>query len=282
MRLFILLIMWSKQFFSQFGLRIVPRAFSKSFSRTSVVGAAMDSAVNLFVPPLCGICQSELSTPGLCVACYLDMQAIADPFCNRCGLPLPYALPDDLCGNCLTNPPPLRHIRAAYRYNQASRSLLLPFKHGGQIHQAATLSRLMMGAFTSLVTDAHLVVPIPLHWSRLLKRRYNQSAEISRRLCHLLPPNHSEGNNENLVFAPHYLRRTRRTALLRGKSLHQRRALLKGAFHLPDKLKAQIQGRPILLVDDVMTTGATLFEAARTLSKAGAGPIDALVFARVI
>ena len=240
--------------------------------------AAITTGLNLFLPPLCGICGEKLYSPGLCVACFQHMRAITDPICIKCGRPLHLSLPDALCGKCLTSPMPLRYLRSAYQYSQASRSLILPFKHADQMQIAATLCPLMMPAFTNLITDKHIVISIPLHWKRLMHRRYNQSAEIARRLCKAS----ARHFDTKALYAPHFLRRHKQTDMLRGKSKNERKAILGKAFHIQDKYKPKIKGRPILLIDDVITTGSTLEEAARTLIEAGSGPVDGLVFARVL
>ena len=247
-------------------------------SHKAMIPRALFHGLNLLLPPLCGICGETLAEPGLCVDCFHNMRAITDPCCNRCGRPLTLSLPDQLCGNCLIKPMRLRYLRSAYIYNDASRDLLLPFKHAGQMHMAATLTALLLPTFLPLITDTHIVIAIPLHWRRLLHRRYNQSAEIARRLC-----DHAHHRfDKQMHYAPHYLRRTKPTEMLRGKSRDQRKSIVKSAFHVPDKFTSMIKGRPILLIDDVITTGATLEEAARTLKGAGAGSVDALTFARVL
>lgn len=250
----------------------------QTISNIAAIRAAMTGGLNLFLPPLCGICGQILHDPGLCISCFQMMRAITDPFCRQCGRPLILTRPDELCGRCLIKPTPFRYLRSAYRYNTASRALLLPFKHGGQMQMAATITPLMLPAFINLITEAHIVISVPLHWRRLMHRRYNQSAEIARRLC----TQAKRQFDTKALFAPHYMKRKKPTEMLRGQSRDSRKSILRGAFHIPDKYKAALDGRPILLIDDVITTGATLDEAARTLKRAGAGPIDALTFARVL
>lgn len=243
-----------------------------------VMTRAIDASLSFLLPPLCGSCDIVIDAPGLCVSCFQKMRAISEPKCKLCGRPLALILPDSLCGACLIDKPPLRRIRSAYHYNDASRALLLPFKHAGQIQMASTLTSLMRQDFSEIYEDGHIIIPIPLHWRRLIHRRYNQSAEIARRLCQL----RTHDGRALPQYAPHFLKRQKATTMLRGKSALQRRLEVKAAFRIPKQANLKIRNKPILLIDDVMTTGATLYEAARTLKRGGAGPIDALCFARVL
>ena len=168
----------------------------------SLIDGAFTQSLNMLLPPLCGICDIIIDVPGLCVSCFQKLRPISEPWCNICGRPLTVSLPHDLCGACLTAPPPLRAIRSAYQYNDASRALLLPFKHAGQIQIAATIAPLMRQAFSTLASDGHIVIPIPLHWRRLVHRRYNQSAEIARRLCGFS----ARGKAMAPHFAPQFLK----------------------------------------------------------------------------
>ena len=132
---------------------------------------------------------------------------------------------------------------------------------------------LLLAPFTTLAEPDHLIVPIPLHAKRYLHRRFNQSAELARLLCQ---------QNETGIFAPEALTRPKAGPTQAGLSRSQRQRNLAGAFAVPQDQRHRIANRPVLLVDDVMTTGATLYEAARTLQKAGSGPVRGLVLARVL
>ena len=246
--------------------------------------------LDMALPPLCPACREAVGSAGLCTACFDKLRLISAPYCQSCGRPLPYLLPDGHCGRCFIDPPPLRHIRAATQYNAASRNLILPFKHAGRIQMAAPLSQIMMPELHQLVQPDHIIIPIPLHWRRLLMRRFNQSGEMAERLYRhlqryhqLSPPDmQTDLSDFKVSYAPHMLRRKRHTKSLRGQSARMRETILRHAFQVPEKYQKDISGRPVLLIDDVMTTGATLYSAARCLQKAGSGPVDALVFARVL
>lgn len=177
-------------------------------------------------------------------------------------------------------------IRAALHYNDNSRQLILRFKHtdGLQLTPflAAMVGRdfdMMTKAMANTIADSGmadsgvpLVVPVPLHRQRYFLRRYNQSAELARHLCHATGSGH---------FAPEILIRRRPTASQGGLSRRQRHRNLAGAFAVDGQSRARLKGRQVILIDDVMTTGATLFAAAKCLTAAGSGPVSALVLARV-
>ena len=226
---------------------------------------------DMLLPLLCPECRTPLAGAGLCGRCWSGLQAIAEPLCQCCGRALAHHLPDNLCLACHLNPPPLGRIRAGYLYNDASRQLILAFKHGDRLDLGPVIAQLLAQAFARLAEPEMLVLPIPLHRSRYFKRRYNQSAELARLLC-------ASPAGRALRPAPGLLRRVRATRQMGGLGQAARQRNVKNAFALSRPL---IAGQPILLIDDVMTTGATLHEAARCLKKARAGQVDALVFARV-
>ena len=227
---------------------------------------------DLIVPHQCVLCRRFAETTGLCTACWEDLAPIAAPICERCGLPLGHTLADPLCAACWATPPRLAAIRGCFRYTGSARDLILAFKHGDGLQLTPFLTRLMARLFIELVQDDTLVVPIPLHRRRYYRRRYNQAAELARHLCAV------DGLG---MFAPHVLIRRRATRSQGGLSRHQRMRNVNGAFAVPPSAQATLQDRPVLLIDDVMTTGATLSEAARRLEAAGSGDVSALVLARV-
>ena len=228
---------------------------------------------SLLLPHRCAACHRFADSRGLCAECWAALAPISTPFCQRCGLPLGHTLADPICAACWMKPPPLERIRAVLAYDDASRGLVLKLKHGDGLQLVPMLAQVMKTRFHEMTENAPLIIPIPLHRWRYLKRRYNQSAELARYLCQ---------DTRRGEFAADLLVRQRPTRSQGGLSRQQRRRNVAGAFNLREKAQTVIVGRPILLLDDVMTTGATLFEAADVLRRAGSGPVSGLVLARVI
>jgi len=195
---------------------------------------------------------------------------IEHPCCDGCGAPFEIDL-KARCAACQAKPFAFQRARAACLYDEASRDLILKFKHGDATEYAGLFSRWVARAASDLLVDADAVAPVPLHPFRLLSRRYNQAAEIARPLA----------RTAGLEFLPDALERTRMTQTQGGKSGSGRRRNVAGAFTVPEARRKRIKGRRILLVDDVMTTGSTLQACAKTLLAAGARAVDCAVVARV-
>lgn len=238
---------------------------------------------SLVLPHQCVLCRSFAESTGLCASCWDGLSPIGAPVCRQCGLPLGLTLADPLCAACFQAPPPLAMIRAALHYNDSSRKLILSFKHGGALQLTPFLAALMardFAAMAEIMKPAHeksahggpLVVPVPLHRRRFFRRRYNQSAELARSLCRITGTG---------IFAPDILVRRRATRSQGGLSRRQRHRNLAGAFAVAADGGRRLDGRAVILVDDVMTTGATLFAAAKCLATAGSGPVGAIILARV-
>ena len=200
---------------------------------------------------------------------------LEDPVCDGCGAPFTVDSGDfaeGRCAPCLSHPMAFGRARAACLYDDGSRPLILRFKHADDQPLAPLFARWLSRAARPLLEQADAVVPVPLHPSRLLARRFNQAAEIARPLARA----------ERLDYLPDALVRRARTASQGGLGFRRRHQNVKGVFSVPDARRARLRGRHILLVDDVLTTGATLNACARALLKAGAARVDALTFARVV
>ena len=175
------------------------------------------------------------------------------------------------CGVCHASDSPLSRTRAAMVYDDASRDLVLRLKHADALAGVPTMARWMQRAGAELLAEADLLIPVPLHWSRLFMRRYNQSAELARAISRL-------SGKPSLPLA---LARHRRTPSQGGLDRQQRHSNTEGAFSVPSRYSQKLTGKSIILIDEVMTTGATLEACARVLAEAGARQIDALTLARV-
>jgi ComF family protein len=240
-----------------------------------LLAALSRAALDLVLPPLCACCDATVVAPGqLCAPCFLKLAFISEPVCQRCGIPfgsIDTAGPARLCIACADTPPPWRHARAALVYDDAAKSLILPLKHTDRGETAAVLALHMQRAGARLLACADLLVPVPLHRRRLLQRRYNQAAFLA----------HALGARAQIPVLADALRRRHATTPLGPLSAAERHAALQGAIDMRPNRRPLIERRTILLVDDVLTTGATAGACARTLLDAGAANVDVLVASRV-
>ena len=207
----------------------------------------------------------------LCAACFGRLSFVTAPCCARCGVPLAHDGQGPECPACLARPPAFASARAALRYDSGAQALILPFKHADATGHAGPLARQMARAGAVLLDRADLLAPVPLHWRRLLARRYNQAALLSARLARITGRPH----------VPDLLRRIRPTPPLGERSAADRAAVLEGVFALGRGAARRIAGRHVLLVDDVMTSGATADACARVLLAGGAAAVSVLAAARV-
>lgn len=229
---------------------------------------------DLLWPPQCLVCRSPVAEQGeLCPACWAGLDFIIPPYCPVCGLPFAHPVPEGLaCADCLAEPPPFARARSPFAYGGTARALVLAFKHGDRTDMAMAMARRMAPAAAALLQEAELILPVPLHRRRLWRRRYNQSALLAAAL----------GRLAGRRVAMQLLLRRRATASQGGRSRSGRQRNVAGAFAVPPAAAARLEGRRVLLVDDVFTTGATVAEAARALRRAGAAAVDVAAFARVV
>lgn len=243
-----------------------------SFPRMLV--RAVTILVDALLPPRCLACGGAVDRQGgLCVTCWSALTFIAPPFCACCGTPFDFAVPGEtLCGSCMAEPPPFARARAVLAYDDGSRPLVLGFKHGDRIHAADAYGAWMARAGKELLAGADLVAPVPLHRWRLFRRRYNQAALLAR----------SVGRRAGVAVVPDLLVRRRATPTQGGLDRKGRKRNVKGAFRLRPGRGERVRGKRVVLVDDVLTTGATLAECTRVLLHAGAARVDVLTLARVV
>ncbi len=236
--------------------------------------AAAAGAVGLVLPPSCLCCSAPVGTAGaLCADCWIGVSFIGRPCCARCGLPFAIeAAQGALCGTCIRVPPVYDRARAAFLYEGTGRELILAFKMADRSWLAPRLAEWLHRAAAPLLTDADLVVPVPLHRWRLLARRFNQAAVLAGLVA----------RRAGVPTAPDLLRRTRRTPPQTRLSGPERRRNVRGAFQVRRARMPLVAGRRILLVDDVLTTGATVSACARALRKAGAARVDVATLARAV
>ena len=236
--------------------------------------ALLRQALDLALPPLCPSCRTPLAEgAGLCAGCWAKLALIEPPFCARLGIPFTYDPgPGLLSMEAIASPPAYDRARAAVRYDDIARALVLSFKYGDRLDLAPMMGRWMARAGHELTREADALVPVPLHWRRLWSRRFNQSAALAGAIA----------RECGLPVEPDALKRVRATPQQVGLSKTQRADNVQGAFRVPPEFKAQVAGRRLILVDDVLTSGATVDTCARALLRAGAAHVDVLVFARVV
>jgi ComF family protein len=237
-------------------------------------GRVATKALNLLLPPRCLRCGAMVDTLGsLCAGCWEEIAFLGPPFCAVCGFPFEFEVEEGaLCASCTRRRPAYRCARAVFRYDDVSRDLILAFKHADRSDGAPAFARWLVRAGQGILADADLLVPVPLHWTRLFQRRYNQAALLA----------HSLGRATGLPVEAMLLVRRRATPSQGGLSAGARRRNVRGAFAVRGRLASRAQRLNIVLIDDVLTTGATVGECARTLLAAGAGAVDVLTLARVV
>lgn len=236
--------------------------------------AAFQTALRLIYPPRCLTCEAHVEEDfGLCGSCWRDTPFITGLACDLCGVPLPGEAEDApvICDDCLQVARPWSKGRAALVYRDLGRRLVLSLKHGDRLDIARTAAQWMAKAAEGMMTRDMPIVPIPLHWTRMLKRRFNQSAVLAQALA----------RETGLEYCPDFLLRHTRTPSLNGFGFDARFRAIDGSM-IPNPRQVHLgQDRPILLIDDVMTAGATLSTATQAAFAAGARDVCVLVLARV-
>ena len=233
------------------------------------------SVLDFLLPPHCPSCETQVPVQGtFCAQCFGQLSFITEPLCQACGLPFASAAQAGrarLCPTCMAHPPAWGQARAALLYDDAARGLVLAMKHADRQENAAVLAPHMARAGRDLLARADVLVPVPLHRWRLFRRGFNQAALLAQALRRLGgPPAVLDG-----------LQRTRRTQALGTLSAAARAAEMAGAVAVRPSRRAALAGRRVLLVDDVMTSGATATACTRALLDAGAAHVDVLVATRV-
>ncbi|HSE78108.1 MAG TPA: ComF family protein [Alphaproteobacteria bacterium] len=235
-------------------------------------------ALDIVLPPQCLSCGALVeSANALCASCWSRITWIAAPYCACCGLPFdfdPAASRADaiLCTGCLAEPPEFRRARAAFRYDDGGKRLILGLKFGDRTDSAPAFGRWLARAGAESLADADMVAPVPMHWTRLAWRKYNQSSLLALAVARAA----------GLRCAPDLLIRRRRTPPQGDLGRNERWRNVRGAFAVNRRHASAVAGTRVVLVDDVLTTGATARHCARALLGAGAASVDLLTLARVV
>jgi ComF family protein len=232
------------------------------------------TTLNVIMPPLCLSCGGQVAEArNLCGSCWSQLSFIEEPRCPLWGEPFAFdAGSGTLSGRALATPADWTSLTAAVNFNDQAQRIVHALKYHDRLETATLMARLMFRALRAQLAGDPLLVPVPLHWLRLWRRRYNQAALLAQSLAML----------GRAPYAAHVLVRHRRTPSQVGLDRQKRVTNLKGAFAVSQAARAQIAGRRILLVDDVLTTGATAAEASRCLLESGASAVDVVVFALVL
>lgn len=241
-----------------------------------VLARALRSIADVIVPPACLACHTRLDTPdALCAACWRQVQFIRPPLCDRLGLPLPFGSADGpmLSAAAAADPPVWHRARAAAAYDSSGpvARLVHALKYADRHDARRLFARWLADAGRDLLPSAELIVPVPLTRRRLLRRRFNQSAMLARELSALT----------GVPWHPSCLAKVRETPPQASLSGAARRDNLRGAFAVPASARHLIEARSVIVLDDVITTGATAEAATKALLAAGAAHVDVLALALV-
>ncbi|NNM71244.1 ComF family protein [Enterovirga aerilata] len=230
--------------------------------------------LGLVFPPSCIGCGAATGEPHtLCGRCWSSIRFIERPFCERLGTPFAVDLGMALVSPAaIADPPVFARARAVARYDDTARRLVHRLKYSDRLDLVPALGAMMARSGAELAAEADVIVPVPLHRTRLWWRRFNQSMELAR----VVAARHGKPCDPSLLL------RIKRTTPQVGLSRNQRAENLQGAFRVPESARPQLKGKRVLLVDDVLTTGATANAASRALLRGGASAVDVLAFARVV
>ncbi|MEY9365056.1 ComF family protein [Bradyrhizobium yuanmingense] len=238
-----------------------------------VLARAAQLALDIALPTQCVSCQEPVHGEGVCASCWARLSFIERPYCPRLGIPFVYDPgPEMLSMEAIASPPAYQRARAAVRYDDVARTLVHALKYQDRTDLAPAMGRWMARAGRELLTGADMLVPVPLHWRRAWRRRYNHSGALARVI----------ERQSGIKVRGDVLRRVRATEQQIGLSRAQRATNVQGAFQVSPDRQAEVQGRRVILIDDVLTSGATLDTCARALLRAKAAQVDVLVFARVV
>jgi ComF family protein len=228
--------------------------------------------VDFILPPLCPATGEMVDMLGMVdPKFWQSLNFINAPLCQKCGSPFAFEAEDMTCGECLENPPLYHQNRSALAYDDGSRSMILRFKHGDQIHAVKAFIPWLRQVGQELLSDADIMIPVPLHRMRLIKRRYNQADIIGRELVNYYP---------NITYYPDALLRIKNTMSQGHKKAKDRKKNVFRAFQTNPIYN--YEDKNIVMIDDVYTTGATLNECAKMLYRAGAKEVNCLTLAKVV
>jgi ComF family protein len=234
---------------------------------------ALAACADLIVPPCCLVCRARVGAHHLlCAACWRDVHFIRPPLCDVLGIPLPFDTGGrTVSAAAVAHPPAYDRARAVAHHSGAMRTLVHQLKYAHRHDARTLLGRWLAEAGRELLPGVDVIVPVPLSRLRLLQRQFNQAALLAGELA----------RQTGMPMHPLLLHRVRSTASQVGMTRDQRRRNVAGAFRVPETRRGAVRGRNVLLIDDVVTTGATVEACARALKRAGAAQVDVLALALV-
>lgn len=239
----------------------------------SVFGRVAGWLADMVVPPVCLACRTPLARHHeVCGACWRQIQFIRPPLCDRLGLPMPFGTGDGMVSAAaVANPPVYGRARAVAAYDGVMRDLVHGFKYADRHDSRRLFGNWLVSAGAPLLSDATLIVPVPLAWTRLVRRQFNQAAILAQ----------EASRRTGIPYAPGILKRIRVTRSQVGLTRLERARNVSGSFAVAAHHRARLRGAGVLLIDDVITTGATVNACARVLLAAGAARVDVLALALV-
>jgi ComF family protein len=230
--------------------------------------------LNLLYPPRCLACKTLTTEQGsVCSACWNGINFITEPYCSACGHPLEYGGGEHtLCGQCLSHTPPYRKARSVFHYTDTSKAMIANLKYHDGTDTAPYLAQWLKRSGEALLAEADILVPVPLHPFRLFKRRYNQSALLANALA----------KQTGVQHIPDALLRVKNTPPQAELTRNQRLKNVVGAFIVNPKHSKTLEGKRVILIDDVMTTGATIAACTKALKKSKPRSVDVLTLGRTV
>ncbi|MET1415745.1 ComF family protein [Roseibium sp. HPY-6] len=236
-----------------------------------VPSATARGVLNVLLPLRCMCCDTRVgSEDGLCPVCWNSMPFIEKPVCHRLGIPFSYDVGEEAWSpRAIASPPVFDRLRSVAFYEGSAQSLVLAFKFGGRRELARPMGKWMVSAGREFLSPDSLIIPVPLHWLRLLSRRFNQSAALAQVIA----------KECGAAYEPDLLTRHKRTRQQVGLTAKERQKNVRSAFRIAAGRSGDLDGRHVVLIDDVMTTGSTIAACTKTLLSAGASSVDVLTFA---
>ncbi len=235
---------------------------------------AINKLLDIIYPPRCIACGDNVHENGtICAKCWGEINFISDPQCQICGFPFDFKVEGNpICAGCIDEKPKFSKARAVFLYDDASRRMITSFKYNDRIENRVAYARWMARVGAEMLADADYIIPVPIHFAKLLLRKYNQAGLLALEIAKI-------SGNKVLVNALIRKKYTRKQA---GLNRRLRFENISGAFKINQKYAAILKDKKILLVDDVITTGATADECAKILLKAKVAKVEVLALAKTL